>query len=98
MIHRGPQPQDGQPCRHMVTLVSAYADGALRGLSGWYTRLHIQGCPRCRAALESLRALKQRLTALKSRPSTPEPLLTAERWSRIDAALAEEEKQGADSA
>jgi len=56
------------PCEHMVEKVSAFADGSLRGLARWYTRFHVKTCPRCRKALDALRALRDRLLRL-SRPS-----------------------------
>ena len=52
------------PCEHMVDKVSSFADGSLRGLARWYTRFHVITCPRCRKALEALRALRDRLLRL----------------------------------
>ena len=41
--------QGDKPCRHMRSLVSALADGALSGLARWYAVHHVAGCPRgCR--------------------------------------------------
>ena len=81
---------DGQPCRHMKTLVSAYFDGKLRGLARWYTHLHISGCPRCQAALEALRKLKDRLLQLKAESSGQTGTsLSVDRWNRIEAAWTE---------
>jgi anti-sigma factor RsiW len=84
MIHSSAKEYDGQPCRHMVTLVSAYADGALRGFARWYTRLHIQGCPRCQAAMKALAALKDRLIRLRAPSPTESAGISDARWSQLE--------------
>jgi hypothetical protein len=79
----------------MATLVSAYADGGLRGLARWYTRFHISGCPRCKAALEALKQLKDRLRSLTSPAgSIADSRLSGERWNRLDSAWEKAEKDG----
>src|SRR5512142_2933711 len=76
------------PCRHMARWVSALADGSLRGIPRWYTRLHVAGCPRCRAALEALRALRDRLLRLgRSEGAGAQDALTPEHRLRLRASL-----------
>jgi hypothetical protein len=62
--------QKVQPCPHMKGLLSGYADGTLKGISEWYTRLHVAGCPQCTQALDDLRQMLQKLRGL--RPQTTE--------------------------
>jgi predicted anti-sigma-YlaC factor YlaD len=74
------------PCWHMRALLTARADQRLSGLIKSYVELHLSQCAQCRAALESLLALRERLIALRSAPSTP---LSPERQEQINAALSE---------
>jgi hypothetical protein len=62
--------QDGktQPCPHMKGLLSSYADETLTGISRWYTRLHLSGCPQCTKVLEELLQMLKQLRTLKSAP------------------------------
>jgi hypothetical protein len=68
--------------------VSAFADGTLRGFARWYTRLHLEGCPQCRAVLESLLALRERLSALRSHAGE-EPDFSSSRRAAMEAAMEE---------
>jgi hypothetical protein len=62
--------QDGklQACPHMKGLLSGYADENLTGISRWYTRLHLSGCPQCTKVLEEIIQMLKQLRALKSAP------------------------------
>ena len=94
-MHGNAATYNGQPCPHMVTLVSAYADGALRGFARWYTRLHVGGCPRCQAALDAVKKLKERLEAIRAQLPDSTPYSLAEkRWESLEAAWAEAEERG----
>jgi predicted anti-sigma-YlaC factor YlaD len=76
------------PCWHMKALLIAHADQRLFGLLRKYVDLHLSQCNQCRAALESLLALQQRLMALRQEPVLP---LTEQRQkdihSKFDALL-----------
>jgi predicted anti-sigma-YlaC factor YlaD len=74
------------PCWHMKALLAQRADQRLSGLLRHYFDLHLSQCAQCRAALESLLALRERLTALRNAPSEP---LSPERQQRIDTAVTE---------
>ena len=74
------------PCWHMKALLTARADQRLSGVVKRYVELHLSQCAQCRAALESLIALRTRLLALRNAPSTP---LTPERQEQINAAFSE---------
>ena len=84
-------PNNVKPCRHMETLVSAWADGKLTGLARWYTALHVKGCPQCQSSLPFLQTLHFRLSALSQTP-TPEKLPDT-RWQAVEAAWAQAEAQ-----
>jgi hypothetical protein len=66
--------QDGKPqaCPHMKGLLSGYADENLTGISRWYTRLHLSGCPQCTKVLEEIIQMLKQLRALKSAPNITE--------------------------
>src|SRR5512142_2906474 len=81
------------PCRHMARWVSALADGSLRGLPRWYTRMHVAGCPRCRAALEALRALRDRLLGLGRSDRGAQAQLSPERQSGLNATMDDIDRQ-----
>ena len=70
----------------MRALLTARADQRLSGLIKSYVELHLSQCAQCRAALESLLALRERLIALRNTPSTP---LSPERQEQINATLSE---------
>lgn len=75
------------PCRHMRRWVNGLVDGSLSGLARWYTNMHVAGCPRCRAALEALRALRRRLQALREPAAGEGTDLSPARRSALDMAL-----------
>lgn len=76
-----------RPCWYMARWVHALAEDRLTGIARWYLNLHLAGCPKCREALESLRALHQRLRKLDrawaERPAT----LSTDRRVDLEAAL-----------
>lgn len=74
------------PCPHMTTWLSALVDDALPGLLRRYAHWHLAHCPRCRAALAALRALRDQLRALVSAPPAT---LSPARWQIIESAWAE---------
>ena len=74
------------PCWHMKALLAQRADQRLSGLLRRYLDLHLSQCAQCRAALKSLLALRERLTALRSSPSAP---LSPERQQRVETAYKE---------
>jgi len=78
-----------KPCRHMRSLVSALADGALSGLARWYTVHHVAGCPRCSNALAYFQALKSRLHFAPA----PSPPLTPAHWVAVEAAWVEADRE-----
>jgi hypothetical protein len=73
------------PCRHMARWVAAATDDSLRGFARWYTTLHLRGCPRCRAALAALRAVRERLLDLGRTREAAEPLPADRQRSLQDA-------------
>lgn len=74
------------PCWHMKALLAQRADQRLSGLLRRYLDLHLSQCAQCRAALESLLALRERLTALRNAPTEP---LSPERQQRVETAYNE---------
>jgi predicted anti-sigma-YlaC factor YlaD len=74
------------PCWHMKALLTAKIDGRLFGLLRYYVNLHLSQCPQCRATLQALEELRERLIALRN--TTEEPLLEAHQ-QRIQTALNE---------
>lgn len=81
-------PPKAEPCRHMATWVSALSDGTLRGLPRWLTRLHVSGCPRCRAAVLALGALRDEMLRLGRQPvPDQDQALTPERQAALKASL-----------
>ena len=76
------------PCWHMKALLTARADQRLSGLIKSYVELHLSQCAQCRAALESLLALRERLIALRNAPTSIEAL-SADRQERVHAAFTE---------
>ncbi len=78
-------PTDTKPCPHMRLLVSALADGALRGIARWYTQKHIDGCPQCRKGLATIRDVRGRLRAIHAEVDAQAPL-TPEQWAAVEAA------------
>ena len=87
-------PENLKPCPHMRTLVSAWTDGALRGLPRWYTEAHVKGCPQCQASLPFLRTLRARVGELAETGPVPEPLTETRRqtvegaWEQAESVLA----------
>jgi predicted anti-sigma-YlaC factor YlaD len=72
----------------MKALLAARADQRLSGLIKSYVELHLSQCAQCRAALESLIALRERLIALRSAPIETETL-SPDRQKRVQAAFSE---------
>lgn len=77
-----------KPCRHMACWVSSLADGTLSGFARWYTRLHLAECKQCKATLDALISLRERLKAL---PQSQDPIfpatLSEQNRTALDAAL-----------
>ena len=82
-------PNNDKPCRHMRSLVSALADGALSGLARWYTVHHVAGCPQCSRGLAYFQALKSRLHYAPA----PAPPLTPAHWVAVEAAWEEADRE-----
>jgi len=76
-----------RPCWHMARWVNALVEDRLTGFARWYTNLHLAGCPKCRAALESLRALHRRLQELGHVWAEGPATLSADRRVALEAAL-----------
>ena len=77
-----------EPCTHMETWVHGLSDGSLTGVKRAYTRLHIAGCAKCRAALQALDALHLRLESLDTElTATEESPLSPERRAALEAAM-----------
>ena len=72
----------------MKALLTARADQRLSSLLRRYVDLHLSQCAQCRAALESLLALRERLIALRNAPTSIEAL-SADRQERVHAAFTE---------
>ena len=70
----------------MKALLAARADQRLSGLIKRYVELHLSQCAQCRAALESLIALRGRLIALRSAPAET---LSPDRQEHVQAAFSE---------
>jgi hypothetical protein len=96
-----------KPCPHMKGRLSELSDDTAKGLSRWYTQLHVGGCPGCMSTLTGLRRLRSRLLRLdEPNPNTarePEDALklSADRWIAItqswektDEAVAESGRKG----
>ena len=78
--------QDVRPCKHMEGMVSAYADGSLKGPARWYTQLHALHCTQCRSAIQHLRVVIDKVSDLRNE-GTNVGRLPAERRAEIDSAL-----------
>ena len=76
-----------EPCDHMVDNISALADGSLQGIARWYTRFHASYCPRCRKALEALRAITGRLRRLAGFKSGTADSMPVERRESLKSEL-----------
>jgi predicted anti-sigma-YlaC factor YlaD len=74
----------------MKALLTARADQRLSGLVKRYVELHLSQCNQCRAALEALLVLRERLIALRNAPSEP---LSPDRQERVQAAFTERLKK-----
>jgi predicted anti-sigma-YlaC factor YlaD len=70
------------PCWHMKALLAQRADQRLSGLLQRYVELHLSQCAQCRAALESLIALRARLLDLRNSPTAS---LSPKRQEHINA-------------
>jgi predicted anti-sigma-YlaC factor YlaD len=73
----------------MKTLLVAHADQKLSGLRCFYLKLHLSQCRQCRAALEALLGLGERLKALRT--TNIEATLTPEREAALLAAYTDAE-------
>ncbi len=80
----------------MKALLTARADQRLSGLIKSYVELHLAQCAQCRAALESLLALRERLIALRNAPAST-GTLSPDRQERVQAAFTELYKRHKDS-
>jgi hypothetical protein len=71
----------------MRNRVSALCDGSLSGFARWYTLLHVARCPHCKAALEALMVLRERLIELAKHvaPETDSGL-SSDRWAAVERA------------
>lgn len=78
-----------RPCRYMRAYVSALSDDTLSGPARWYARLHVLHCTRCRAALNALTALRDRLRRLSDPVNNPPAHLTTDRRSALERAMDE---------
>jgi hypothetical protein len=98
-----------KPCPHMKKGLSQLSDNTARGVSRWYTELHVGGCPGCMSTLNGLRQLRLRLLRLDKPDSGISPeaddalKLSADRWTAItrsweksDEVLAESGVKGGD--
>ncbi|WP_395094080.1 hypothetical protein [Armatimonas sp.] len=74
------------PCWHMKALLTARADQRLSSLLRRYVDLHLSQCNQCRAALESLLTLRERLISLRNTPAAP---LSQERQQQLQDACTE---------
>ncbi len=74
------------PCWYMRRWVTRSVEGELRGLAGFYSRLHLSRCAQCRKTLEALRALKRELSRLREKPFRPEERLEPRRRQAVEAA------------
>jgi hypothetical protein len=54
-------------CPHMKELLSACADGSLKGIPLWYTRFHTATCVPCAKALAELQENITQLRTAKSK-------------------------------
>ncbi len=83
-----------KPCRHMERWVDALANGSLIGVARWYTQIHIAGCRQCRATLEALLRLHERLQSFRAISDATLPsTLTLEKRFTLENALDEVEKK-----
>ncbi len=72
----------------MKKWVNALADDSLRGWGRWYVQLHISGCNQCRATLEGLRLMRERLQNIRAAAiAAAPPALAPERRAALDVAL-----------
>ena len=81
------QPDELQPCGHMVNLISQRSDDSLKGPAKWYTDFHVMTCPQCRTALSGLKDLHRQVQELASAPADPSLRLPDEQWQHIEGTL-----------
>lgn len=81
-------PKPIRPCFFMKTFLSAACDDAPAGVMRWFAAWHLARCPRCLAALDAMKALRTRLSALLAAPQ-PAETLSEGRWARLEALWAE---------
>ena len=79
--------QDVRPCKHMEGMVSGFADGSLRGPARWYTQLHALHCTECRAAIERLRVVIDKVSDLREDGMATAIKLPTDRREEIDRAM-----------
>lgn len=90
-MFKKPDPTNLKPCWHMETLVSAWVDGKLTGITRWYTERHLKDCAQCQSSVPFLKALHFRLSTLGETP--PPAKLSDERWEAVEAAWQQSEQQ-----
>jgi hypothetical protein len=93
-----------RPCPHMKARLSDLSDDTAKGISRWYTRLHVDGCPGCLSTLKGLQQLRSRLLRLDSPhaagPGEPEEnlRLAPERWQAVTRSWEQTDEALANSA
>lgn len=75
-------------CQRFEDRLEAFHDGELAGFARWRVSRHLAGCARCRAEIESLRAIA-RLVQEEERAEAPAPDLWAGIAARLPAIDAE---------
>ena len=75
------------PCWHMTSLLLAHSHQKLGGFLRRYLLVHLNQCAQCRAALEALLLLGERLRALRHTPAERNRL-TPEREAELLRACA----------
>ena len=65
-------PADTVPCSLLAEVLSAYVDGELAPRRGREIERHLVACGECRARVEALLILKQRLGTVRTPSAAPE--------------------------
>lgn len=69
------------PCFWMRVLLNGMAEGHSTGLLGWYARRHVDGCPKCREALDALKAMRSRLLGMGDESAT----VSQDVWDQLES-------------
>ena len=77
----------------MERWVNALADDSLHGWLRWYALIHVSGCNQCRATLEGLQRVRERLHALRTAPAISPSALSPEQRVHLNAAFDEIDRQ-----